>query len=102
MSAVITRRWLGPIAPAASSAAVVGNAGGSAAPISGRRGVSSWACSARASLADRLNTPVSNRFPRQSRGPRDHPEETNLRMRRTVNPKRRTAPAYCACPSDRS
>lgn len=58
MVAVITRRWVGPIAPAASSAAVAGNTAGSASPVSDRRGVSNAAWSARvlASPFDRFST----------------------------------------------
>jgi hypothetical protein len=63
MVAVITRRWAGPIAPAANSAAVAGRIGGRTSPVSDRRGVSSSACSTRAfaSLLDRLSTPASSR-----------------------------------------
>lgn len=61
--AVITRSCAGEIVPAASSVAVVGRVGGSTSPVSERRGVSSWAWSARAraSLGDRLRTPDSSR-----------------------------------------
>ena len=63
MTAAITRTWVGEMAPAASSAAVAGNEGGSNSPVSDRREVSSAACSTRvrASLFGRLSTPASSR-----------------------------------------
>lgn len=60
----ITRTCPGPISPAASAAAVVGNNGASTSPPSARRGASCPACATRApaSVDDRFSIPASSCF----------------------------------------